>query len=223
MLAYLQGTIKDRQNGEMILLVGDEARGWVGYQVKTPDHYRYESLLPGEKAEMYIYSHVREDAFDLFGFQNSSEKNLFTTLLSVSGVGPKLALSLLSHTDESNLIEMILSEDKAGLTGISGVGKKTAERIVLELKDVIEKKIMAGFLKRPESTSKPRIGSSRVASGSSATADRASKLFMEAYLALQGLGFKELQAKQMVDAAFQKQESLSRVEDVVKLALQGGA
>ena len=86
---------------------------------------------------------MREDAFDLYGFRSASEKNFYTTLLSVSGVGPKLALTLLSHTDEANLIEMILSEDKTGLTDISGVGKKTAARILLELGEKMAKESLS--------------------------------------------------------------------------------
>jgi Holliday junction DNA helicase RuvA len=222
MLAYLEGIIKERQNGEMIVLVGSSGQGYVGYQVKTPDHPRYETLIPGDRAEVYLYSHVREDAFDLFGFLSTYEKNLFTTLLSVSGVGPRMALSLLSHTDDANLIDMILSEDKAGLTSISGVGKKTAERMVLELKDVIQKRIDAGILRGRSSGSKGS-GSQPAGATAEGAIDRGSKLFIEAYLALQGLGFKEVQAKQMVEAAFKKQVKLERVEEVVKVALQGGA
>ena len=221
MLAYLEGIIKERQNGEMIVLVGSGPQGFVGYQVKTPDHPRYETLIPGDRAEVYLYSHVREDAFDLFGFLSTQEKNLFTTLLSVSGVGPKMALGLLSHTDDINLIDMILSEDKAGLTSISGVGKKTAERIVLELKDVIQKKIQSGLLRNHSVASRSADAQGGV-SGADASIDRGSKLFIEAYLALQGLGFKELQAKQMVEAALKKKMKLDRVEEVVKVALQGG-
>jgi Holliday junction DNA helicase RuvA len=221
MLAYLEGIIKERQNGEMIVLVGSGPQGFVGYQVKTPDHPRYETFIPGDRAEIYLYSHVREDAFDLFGFLSTHEKNLFTTLLAVSGVGPKMALGLLSHTDDVNLIDMILSEDKAGLTSISGVGKKTAERIVLELKDVIQKKIESGLLRKTSGASKVP-GSVADGSGADTAIDRGSKLFIEAYLALQGLGFKELQAKQMVESALKKQMKLDRVEEVVKVALQGG-
>ncbi|MBU6153983.1 MAG: Holliday junction branch migration protein RuvA [Bdellovibrionales bacterium] len=221
MLAYLEGIIKERQNGEMIVLVGSGTQGFVGYQVKTPEHPRYEALIPGDRAEVYLYSHVREDAFDLFGFLSTQEKNLFTTLLSVSGVGPKMALALLSHTDDVNLIDMILTEDKAGLTSISGVGKKTAERMVLELKDIIQKKIQSGLLR--SSQGGPKAGGSQgVVAGADGTVDRGSKLFIEAYLALQGLGFKELQAKQMVEAALKRQMKLDRVEEVVKVALQGG-
>lgn len=222
MLAYLEGIIKERQNGEMIVLVGSAGQGFVGYQVKTPDHPRYETLIPGDRAAVHVYSHVREDAFDLYGFLDSFEKNLFTTLLSVSGVGPKMALSLLSHTDDGNLIEMILLEDKAGLTSISGVGKKTAERMILELKDGIQKKIESGILRGRSAKDRASTGQPAGATAEGPI-DRGSKLFIEAYLALQGLGFKEIQAKQMVEAAFKKELKLERVEDVVKFALQGGA
>ena len=216
MLSYLSGVIKERQNGEMILAVGSESNGWVGYQVRTPDHPRYENLITGEKAEVYVYSHIREDAFDLYGFLNAAEKNLFTTLLSVSGVGPKLGLSLLSHADASTIIEMILSEDKAGLTNISGVGKKTAERMVLELKDVVLKKQELGVF--------GKANSSKAQTVSTKTAILPNKTFMEAYIALQGLGFKEQHAKQMVENALRKHESLNhtdaKVEDIIKQALQ---
>jgi len=216
MLSYLSGVIKERQNGEMILAVGSEDHGWVGYQVRTPEHPRYETLITGEKAEVYIYSHIREDAFDLYGFLNAGEKNLFTTLLSVSGVGPKLGLGLLSHTDAPTLMDMILSEDKAGLTNISGVGKKTAERIVLELKDVIQKKRDQGIFGKAVTNARNPLGVSR--------AFTPNALFIEAYLALQGLGFKEVQAKQMVELALKKNVELAqagaKVEDIIKQALQ---
>jgi Holliday junction DNA helicase RuvA len=218
MIGYLAGIVKERANGEMILVVGSESSGVVGYQLKTPDHPRYQVYIPGERAEAYVYTHVREDALDLFGFLSSSEKNFYTTLLSVSGVGPKLALTLLSHADENSLIQMILSGDKEGLTGISGVGKKTAERMILELKDTVQKKMDAGLF------------GNRVMMGAGATSkdtahvpgsvDKSSKLFIEAYLALQGLGFKDIQAKQMVENAFKANFSLSKVEEVIKQALQ---
>jgi Holliday junction DNA helicase RuvA len=219
MLAYLSGIVKERQNGEMILIVGSDAHGFVGYQIKTPDHPRYEVYIPSQRAEIYLYTHVREDALDLFGFLNTSEKNLFLTLLSVSGVGPKLALGLLSHSDESSLISMILSGDKEGLTSISGVGKKTAERMILELKDTIQKKMDAGLFSIGGIKSKlGHAGKIESETG----VDRSSKLFIEAYLALQGLGYKEIQAKQMVEAAVRKQAGLNKVEDVIKVALQAG-
>jgi Holliday junction DNA helicase RuvA len=220
MLAYLNGVVKERQNGEMILVTGSESQGQVGYLVKTPDHPRYDVLIPGQRAEVYVYTHVREDAFDLYGFQHPAEKHFFTTLLQVSGVGPKMALALLSHSDDLSLASMILEEDKAALTGISGVGKKTAERMVLELKDVIVKKIEAGTLRRSAAGAAPaRTGTATVASGSG---DRSNPVFIDAYLALQGLGYKEVQAKQMVEHAFSLLGRPERVEDVLKVALKGG-
>ena len=217
MLAYLEGTVKERQNGEMILKVGSDSHGFVGYQVKTPDHPRYEIYIPGQRAEVYIYTHVREDAFDLYGFLSLSEKNLYTTLLSVSGVGPKLAITLLSHTDEANLIGMILAEDKEGLTSISGVGKKTAERMVLELKDTIQKKMDAGIFSN-QSKNKNALSKDQ---GKASGVDRSSKVFIEAYLALQGLGYKDVQAKQMVEVTLKNNPSIGKVEDLIKIALQG--
>lgn len=217
MLAYLEGIVKERQNGEMILKVGSETHGFVGYQVKTPSHPRYEIYVPGQKAEVYIYTHVREDAFDLYGFLSNGEKNLYTTLLSVSGVGPKLAIGLLSHTDESSLIEMILSGDKDSLTDISGVGKKTAERMILELKETIQKKMDAGLFSKNLKTKPASIQTS--ASGGSV--DRSSRLFIEAYLALQGLGYKDVQAKQMIETTLKNHVLINKVEDLIKVALQG--
>ena len=119
---------------------------------------------------------------------------------------------------------MILSEDKAALTGISGVGKKTAERIILELKDTIEKKLAAGIFARREGAGAVAAGAAGAgpAGAANGTAGRGSPLFIEAYLALQGLGFKEVQAKQMVESALKRQAGVTRVEDVVKIALQGG-
>ena len=220
MLAYLNGVVRERQNGEMILVTGSESQGQVGYLVKTPDHPRYDVLIPGQRAEVYVYTHVREDAFDLYGFQHPGEKHFFTTLLQVSGVGPKMALALLSHADDLSLASMILEEDKAALTSISGVGKKTAERMVLELKDVIVKKMEAGVLRRSSRASEPiRQGGGSVASVSG---DRSNPVFMDAYLALQGLGYKEVQAKQMVEHAFSVLGKPERVEEVLKLALKGG-
>lgn len=216
MLSYLSGLIKERQQGEMILAVGSEATGWVGYQIRTPDHPRYEAFITGERAELFVYSHIREDAFDLYGFINPAEKNLFTTLLNVSGVGPKMAIGLLSHTDAPALIQMILDEDKSSLTSISGVGKKTAERMVLELKETLQKKQEQGlFGKIPSGSS---TGSTH------ARTLQASPLYIEAYLALQGLGFKEIQAKQMLELAIRNRgvtlNENSKVEDLIKIALQ---
>lgn len=221
MLAYLNGVIKERSNGEMILVTGSESQGQVGYLVKTPDHPRYETFIPGQRAEVYLYSHIREDIFDLYGFQHPAEKQFFMTLLQVSGVGPKMALSLLSHGDDRSLSALILGEEKAALTAIPGVGKKTAERIVLELKDGIQKKIEAGILRSP-GTATSQAGKAAMAGGSGSGIDRTNPIFIDAYLALQELGYKEIQAKQMVESAFQALKKVERVEEVLKQALKTG-
>ena len=216
MIGYLSGLVKERTHGDMILAVGSAGStaespftDCIGYQVKIPDHPRYEEVyIPGQRAEIYVYTHVREDALDLYGFLNTTEKQFYMTLLSVSGVGPKMALSLLSFTDAPSLIQMILTGDKESLTSISGVGKKTAERIILELKDTIQKKIDANVFNVTEKST---------AAGSSV--NRASTLFVESYLALQALGYKEVHAKQMIEKAMAEKQ-LTKVEDVIKNALQ---
>ena len=208
MLAYLSGVVKEKNRGEMIIAVGSESQGYVGYHIKSPDHPRYEVYIPGQRAEIYIYTHVREDALDLYGFLSTTEKNLYMTLLSVSGVGPRMALGLLSFTDAPSLAQMILDEDKEALTSISGVGKKTAERIILELKDTIRKKVEANILS---------VNKNAGTDGSAI--NRASTLFVESYLALQALGYKEVQAKQMIEKVLADKKFI-KVEDVIKSALQ---
>lgn len=219
MLGYISGVIKDRQNNELLILAGSASSG-VGYIVKTPEHPRYDHFIAGNPAEVFVYTHVREDALDLYGFLSPAEKQFFMTLLSVSGVGPKMALSLLSHADEATLIQMILEEDKAALTNISGVGKKTAERMVLELKDTIQKKIDAGLFGAP-GAGKGRAAGATTVDASGAGFSRTNPLFIEAYLALQSLGYKEIQAKQMVEGALKKLGKTEKVEDIIKQALQG--
>jgi Holliday junction DNA helicase RuvA len=222
MLGYISGIIKDRQSkdqvNELLVLAGGPNTG-LGYTVKTPDHPRYDLFQPGQSAEIYIYTHVREDVLDLYGFLSPAEKHFFLTLLMVSGVGPKMALSILSHADHETLMDLILNGDKESLTQVQGVGKKTAERMILELKDPIQKKIESGVF-----VSKPK--SSAAHSGrSESTVARTHPLFIEAYLALQGLGYKEVQAKQMVELALKKLTQQNQtpppVEDVIKQALQG--
>ena len=130
MIAYLRGTILEKHPNQIIL----EAAG-VGYDIQIP--ISTFTALPdqGATAALRIYTHVREDALLLFGFATSEEKAVFERLISVSGIGPKLAITVLSGLPTPELIAAIRSSDLARLVRIPGVGKKTAERIVLELKD----------------------------------------------------------------------------------------
>jgi holliday junction DNA helicase RuvA len=130
MIAHLRGTLIEKHPNQIIV----EAAG-VGYDVQIPIS-TYTSLPDlGAAVALRIYTHVREDMLSLYGFGTAEEKLVFERLISVSGIGPKLANTVLSGLATSNLIGAIRSSDVQQLVRIPGVGKKTAERIVLELKD----------------------------------------------------------------------------------------
>ena len=133
MIAYLRGKLIDKQPGQAIV----EAGG-VGYDVAIP--VPTFTALPGVGAEaaLYIYTQVTDDAISLFGFRDREEKRLFERLITVSGVGPKLAIKMLSGLEPERAVQAIKAQDHAQLTRIPGVGKKLAERLVVELKDKLE-------------------------------------------------------------------------------------
>ena len=112
--------------------------GGAGYACMTTMN-TLSRLESGKKARLYTYCNIKEDAFDIFGFFDLSEKRCFEQLLSVSGVGPKAALSILSASTPENLALAIISDDESALTVAPGVGKKLAQRIILELKDKVSK------------------------------------------------------------------------------------
>ena len=109
--------------------------GGVGYEVTIPVSTFYELGEPGSTVSLKIHTNVREDAIQLFGFWTAREKELFLRLTSVSGIGPKLAITMLSGMPASELISAIRNNDIARLTSVPGVGRKTAERVVVELRD----------------------------------------------------------------------------------------
>ena len=112
--------------------------GGVGYACRTTNTTQAQ-LKMGEKGKLYTYLHVREDAMELYGFATQEELNLFQLLLSVSGVGPKAALSILSASSPANLALSIITGDEKALTCAPGIGKKIAQRVILELKDKLAK------------------------------------------------------------------------------------
>ena len=133
MIAFLRGRLFSKTPNQAIVECGG-----VGYDV-TISVATFTSLPPeGAEARLYIYTHVREDALALFGFIETQEKRLFEKLLTISGIGPKLAITVLSGIDTSRLVTAIRASDHATLTRIPGIGKKTAERVVLELKDKLD-------------------------------------------------------------------------------------
>ena len=133
MFYYLNGTVAHM---EPYLVVMD--CGGVGYACKTTS-YTLSALKKGEKGRVYTYLHVREDAMELYGFATQEELNLFQQLISVTGVGPKAALSILSTNTPANLALSIITGDEKALTCAPGIGKKIAQRVILELKDKLAK------------------------------------------------------------------------------------
>ena len=112
--------------------------GGVGYACRTTS-YTLSQIKKGDRAKLFTYLNVREDAMDLYGFCSQEELKLFQQLISVSGVGPKAALAILSSTTPTNLAMSIITGDEKSLTAAQGVGKKIAQRVILELKDKLAK------------------------------------------------------------------------------------
>jgi Holliday junction DNA helicase RuvA len=129
-IAHLRGQILEKNPNRVVVDVGG-----VGYDVSVPLSTFYVVGEPGTTIALRVYTHVREDTLALYGFATALEQDLFQRMIAVSGIGPKLALAVLSGIEPIELMRAIERGDIARLTGIPGVGKKTAERIVLELKD----------------------------------------------------------------------------------------
>jgi len=137
-IAHLAGTLRDKRLQRLIVDVGG-----VGYDVTVPLSTMYALGEVGSEVALRIHTHVREDALQLFGFASSLEQTLFERLIGVGGIGPKVALSILSGIEPAELTRAIRSSDVARLTRIPGVGRKTAERVVLELKDRLPESVVA--------------------------------------------------------------------------------
>ncbi len=200
MIAFLEGTITHKEGNRIILMVGG-----VGLEVFIP--LRVIDLVGaiGEKVKLFTYLHVREDALTIFGFLERNEKMLFQALLGVSGVGPKVALAILSVSEAGELARLIHEEKTSALMSFPGIGKKTAERIVLELKDRID---IERYL--PEAGVKtPGIGR---------------ELMDEAAMALETLGMTRINAARILDSlpTGELGEDCS-VEDIVREVLRRSA
>lgn len=146
MIARLTGTLVEKSPNALILDING-----VGYEVLSSlgTYQKLPSL--GECTVLHIYTHVREDDIILFGFHELTEKQLFKKLIKVNGVGPKLALNVLSGISAADLIQSLLGSDLIRITAIPGIGKKTAERMILDLKDKVVDLIGEGAASRPDS------------------------------------------------------------------------
>lgn len=132
MIAFLSGKLLEKQPGTVIVDVGG-----VGYEVSIPLSTFYELAEASSDISLRIYTHVREDAIQLYGFKTLRERDLFLRLISVQGVGAKLGIAMLSGMSADDIVMAIRTDDLARLTGIPGVGRKTAERLVIELRDKV--------------------------------------------------------------------------------------
>ncbi len=201
MIGYLKGRILDVSlDGKILLGVGGDSPS-IGYQVLVPASPAYVGCVAGSVVELYIHTHVREDALDLFGFMSREEKELFLTLLGVNGIGPKAALGLLTKVSPGELIEAIVREDTESLIKVPGIGKKTAERVIVELSDSLRKKVeqgaFAALVSRGSRTGASILNTKSEASKKGTAPSPAGipyealEVFADAKDALTGLGYRE--------------------------------
>ena len=153
MISYLKGTIMHKTANSVMVLCGP-----IGYEVQIPAS-RILRYAQQQTCEFYIYYHQREDAVQLFGFESWAEREFFMTLLNVSGIGPIGALAMIGQSTLSGLYQAIAGENVEFLTKVPGIGKKTAQRLVLELKDKLPASALEEFeasgLELPEVTVAP--------------------------------------------------------------------
>lgn len=153
MFYYLDGTVAELQPYLAVIDCGG-----VGYACATTNH-TLSKLKKGGRARLYTYLHVREDIFDLYGFDSQRELGSFKMLLGISGVGPKAALAILSVSTPETLAMSIITGDEKALTVAPGIGKKIAQRIILELKDKIAKEQASGGLELSGVSGSPAFSS----------------------------------------------------------------
>lgn len=214
MIGFLSGEVVDRvqekSEVKLTVLVGNRDQGGVGYLISVPIQAQYDSFRPGERCQLFIHSHIREDSFDLFGFASSNERQFFQLLLSVNGIGPRAAMAILSGVTIQTLVDWILAGERDLLTKIPGVGKKTAERLMLELADPIRKKVEAGTLEKRQPSS---------SSSEETSIDLKLQEMLEAKEALLALGYKESTIVATLRKVQQNYESKS-TEEWIRFALK---
>jgi Holliday junction DNA helicase RuvA len=192
-IAQISGMLAHKVPGEVIVDVGG-----IGYQVFIPLNVFYRLPEVGAPVTLYIHTHLREDALQLFGFQEAVEKRVFLLLNNVAGIGPKLAVNILSGISAGELAEAIKEGDQLRLVSIPGVGKKLAERMIVELRDKF-----ATF--QPQVTSTP-------------AETNGSELMQDAVSALVNLGYRKVEVEKNVRDTIQ--EGNGRLEEVIKEALR---
>ena len=196
MIAFLRGRILDKQPNLLIV----DVQG-VGYHVNVPLSTFYDVGEAGAEVSLRIHTHVREDALQLYGFLTTLEQQIFERLIAISGIGPKLAVAVLSGIEPGELIAAIHRGDLARLTAIPGVGRKTAERMVLELKDRLAQLVVPAGAAMPTPDSPGE------------------RLRTDLLSALQNLGYHRPLAEKAVDATLSS-ASAPTFEQALKAALR---
>ncbi|MCD6451855.1 MAG: Holliday junction branch migration protein RuvA [Acidobacteria bacterium] len=196
MIARLSGTIAKKEPNQLILDVGG-----VGYEVRIPLSTFYELPEEGGKVALHIYTYVREDELSLYGFLTEVEREVFSRLLSISGVGPRVALIILSGVPVPELLSAVRDQDVFRLSAIPGIGRKTAERVLLELKDkmrdLVEKEVGVSTMSIPYAKTKGEIVS-----------------------ALINLGYRRGEAAEAAEAALKKYGGDAPLEALLREALR---
>lgn len=198
MIAYLQGELREKEPTRVVLDVGG-----VGYEVLIPLSTFYELPDEGKTVALRVHTHVRQDTLQLFGFRSARERTVFELLLRTSGVGPKLAQAILSGVDPNDLLAAIEAGEVAVLRAVPGVGQKTAERIIIDLRDRV------GDLIGPADTS--GVATRATPPGGAAE---------EAVSALINLGYGASHAERAVDAAREDLDGDASLEVVIRAALR---
>ena len=202
MIAHLSGTLLYKQTTTVILDVGG-----VGYEVTIPLSTFYDLEEAGANVKLRIYTHVREDALQLYGFKTARERELFSRLISVSGIGPKLGITLLSGMTADEMIASIRTNNLARLTLIPGIGRKTAERLVVELRD------------RVASLSSPELEEELGAKSGTPAAPSEDAMRSDALSALVNLGYQRNAAEKAVALALSEGGDVS-VESLLRRSLR---
>jgi Holliday junction DNA helicase RuvA len=192
MIAFLRGRVLEKHPNRVIVDIGG-----VGYDVAVPLSTFYIAGDAGADITLRIHTHVREDQLALFGFATALELTVFERLIAVSGIGPKLALAVLSGIESGELVSAIQRSDLARLTRIPGVGKKTAERIVVELRDRLPKAVQAAGVGAPPPTPGDELRDDLVS-------------------ALTNLGYH----RQAIDKVLEKIDDTLKFEDILRKALK---
>lgn len=202
MIAHLSGTLLSKQATSVIVDVSG-----VGYEVNIPLSTFYDLEDAGSKVQLRIYTHVKEDALQLYGFKTARERELFINFISVSGIGPKLGIALLSGMSANELIASIKTNNLARLTLIPGVGKKTAERLIVDLRE------------KMAALSTPQLAEETGAKPDAAGASSEDSVRAQALSGLMNLGYQRSAAEKAIDAALSEGGDIS-VESILKRSLR---